>query len=63
MTYEQFEDLIEQGYWEFDNLKAHSGLSDRDKFKNAMRIARNKVLDNEEDLQVLGQLVSALQGS
>lgn len=47
MTNEQFEDLIEQGFWEFDHLRSlytEHVMSDRDKFKQAMRNAMLKIL-------------------
>lgn len=47
MTNEEFEDLIEQGYWEFEHLRtmySEHVISDRDKFKQAMRSAAVKLL-------------------
>ena len=45
---DEFENIIEQAFWEFDHLrKLHTdhALSERDKFKQALRRARTKVLD------------------
>lgn len=45
---DQFEDIIEQAFWEFDHLRnlcTNHELSERDKFKQALRRARTKVLD------------------
>ena len=56
MTREDWEDLIEQAYWELDTLQCSrnmvelGSISDRDLFKMALRMAYNKVIGSYESL-------------